>query len=61
MIRFTKDEHADARWLNGAIKEQLGDDNFTQAQEVLIKRLIIAVAAGYQRTIDRQSWGPGWD
>jgi hypothetical protein len=61
MIQFDKKEHDDAAWLNRAIKECLGVTPLTQDQEAAVKRLIIAIAAGYQRTLDRQSWGPGWD
>lgn len=59
MIKFTG--HYDEKWLTRETKKHLGTLKFTAEQETAIQKLILEVAAGYQHTLDRQSWGPGWD
>ena len=63
MIRFDKekDHEPDAAWLNREITTHLRGVKFTPEQETAIKKLLVGVIAGYNHTISRQSWGPGWD
>ncbi len=63
MIKFDEKEHRDARFFNKCISDTLygAQGTFTEDQELRIKQLIRTLASGYQHTISRIEWGPGWD
>ena len=60
MITLTKQDSQDHGWYNRLIREHFKNIEFTPQQEVAIKKLLMEVGAGYERTASNQSWGPGW-
>ncbi len=61
MIQFEEGLAHDAKYLNRQVSEYLHGQTFTVEQEQAIIKLITAIASGYNHTISRMKWGPGWD